>query len=242
MRLALLALSLVPIATAQTTFSGTWKLNTSLSEMRGLPAPADLFLKVEQTGAAMTVSGSSQERGPFLTSTYPLDGTADKRKFEGSSFDTRTKWEGAALLTNILVSGPQDYAVMERWTRSRDGNTLTIRRTIVRQGNERESTLAYQLPAAAASVTEARPATLERRPAPPEAAAPTEYVVETGSRILLRLTNSVNTRHTAPGDRIYLETVVPFFVNEHLVIPRGSVVIGTVTESQKAGRVKGNRR
>jgi type IV secretion system protein VirB10 len=239
MRLALLALSFLAIATAQSNFSGTWRLNTSLSEMRGLPAPADLFLKVEQTGAAMTVSGSSQEGGPFLSSTYPLDGSADKRKFEGSSFDTRAKWEGAALLANIIVSGPQDYAVMERWTRSRDGNTLTIRRTIVRQGNERESTLVYQLPAAA-TVTEARPAALERRAGPPDAAAPpAEYVVETGSRILLRLTNSVNTRHTVAGDRIYLETVVPFFVDGHLIIPRGSIVIGTVAEAQKAGRVKG---
>jgi hypothetical protein len=235
MRLAaLLATLSLSIASAQSNFSGNWKLNSSLSEMRGLPAAADTFLKVEQTGPILSVSASSQESGPFTTTSYPLDGTADKRKFEGSSFDTRTKWEGAALLANILVSGPQDYAVMERWTRSRDGNTLTIRRTIVRQGNERESTLVYQNPAA--NVTEAAPAVLERRPDP---APPAAYVVETGSRLLLRLTNSVNTRHTAAGDRIYLETVVPFFVDGHLIIPRGSVVIGTVAESQKAGRVKG---
>src|SRR5579863_3810498 len=145
---ALIAISFLPIATAQSNFSGSWKLNSSLSEMRGLPAPADLCLKVEQTTTALSVSGSSQESGPFTTTTYPLDGSANKRKLEGSSFDTRTKWEGAALLANILVSGPQDYVVMERWTCSRDGNTLTIRRTIVRQGSERESTLVYQIPAA----------------------------------------------------------------------------------------------
>jgi len=236
MRLAaVLVVSFFPLA-AQSNFSGNWKLNSSLSEMRGLPAPTDPFLKVEQTPTTLSVSASSQQSGPFTTTTttYPLDGTADKRKLGGSSFDTRTKWEGAALLANILVSGPQDYAVMERWTRSRDGNTLTIRRTIVRQGNERESTLVYQSPASI--VTESPPPILERRP---DAAPPSEYIVETGSRLLLRLTNSVNTRHTAAGDRIYLETVVPFFVDGHLIIPRGSIVIGTVTESQKAGRVKG---
>jgi hypothetical protein len=239
MRLAALFATLfIALATGQSNFSGAWKLNSSLSEMRGLPTPADLFLKVDQTPAVMSVSGGAQETGPFRAATYPLDETADKRKQDGSSFDTRTKWEGAALLANILVSGPQDYAVMERWTRSRDGNTLTIRRTIVRKGNESESTLVYQKPTAAA-VTQVSPATLERRASPAETTPPVEYVVETGSRILLRLTNSVNTRHTAAGDRIYLETVVPFFVNEHLVIPRGSIVIGTVTESQKAGRVKG---
>jgi type IV secretion system protein VirB10 len=186
----------------------------------------------------LSVGGGAQEGGPFTTATYPLDGSVDKRKADGSSFDTRTKWEGAALLANIIVSGPQDYTVMERWTRSRDGNTLNIRRTVVRMGSERESTLVYQLPGGPA-VTAAPPATLERRVRPPEAEPAAEYVVETGSRILLRLTNSVNTRHTQTGDRIYLETVVPFFVDGHLIIPRGSVVIGTVTEAQKAGRVKG---
>ena len=228
MRLALFVTLFLSVTSAQSNFSGNWRLNSSLSEMRGLPVPADLLLQVEQTPTALSVSAGTQQ------TTYPLDGSAIKRKFEGSSFDTRTKWEGAALLANILVSGPQDYAVMERWTRSRDGNTLTIRRTIVRQGNERESTLVYQVPGP--TVTESSPATLERKA---DAAPPAEYIVETGSRILLRLTNSVNTRHTAAGDRIYLETVVPFFVDGHLIIPRGSVVIGTVTESQKAGRVKG---
>jgi type IV secretion system protein VirB10 len=256
MRLALLTALFIPLAVAQSNFSGNWKLNSSLSEMRVLPAPADLFLKVEQSATMLSVSGGSQEGGPFSTVSYPLDGSADKRKFDGSSFDTRTKWEGAALLANILVSGPQDYAVMERWTRSRDGNTLTIRRTIVRQGNERESTLVYQAPGAA-TVTEAAPATMERRALPsdselielapvrsgsailPDVERPTEYVVASGTRLLLRLTNSVNTRHTSTGDRIYLETVVPFFVDGHLIIPRGSIVIGTVAEAQKAGRVKG---
>lgn len=237
MRLAVLFATLfLPIATAQSNFSGVWKLNSSLSEMRGLPAPADLFLKVEQTATALSVSGGSQQDGPFTTATYPLDGSVNKRNFEGFNFDTRTKWEGAALLANILVSGAQDYVVSERWTRSRDGNTLTIRKTVNRHGDERESTLVYQLPNT--TVTEAAPVIRERLPET-RASAPAEFVVESGSRILLRLTNSVNTRHTSPGDRIYLETVVPFFVEGHLIIPRGSVVIGTVTESQKAGRVKG---
>ncbi len=38
---------------------------------------------------------------------------------------------------------------------------------------------------------------------------------------------------------MYLETAVPIFVDERLLIPRGSYVAGTVTESKQAGRVKG---
>ncbi len=232
--LAILFLTL-PFASAQTNFSGLWKLDSERSEMRGLATPADLYLKVDQTAAAMIVGGGAQETGPFVTSTYPLDGTAAKRTAADSTFDTRTKWEGGALLANILVGGPQTYTVMERWTRSRDGSTLTIKRTVVRLSGERESILVYQ-GSGASEVSSARP--LEHQATAP-ASVRDDYIVESGSRILLRLTNSVNTRHTAAGDRIYLETVVPFFVEGRLVIPRGSVVIGTVTESQKAGRVKG---
>jgi hypothetical protein len=235
---ALLALSFLPLATAQSNFSGLWKLSSEQSEMRGLPAPADPFLKVEQTSTTLSVSASSKESGPFATLTYPLDGAVNERRIGDSKSSIRTKWEGAALLANIIVSGPQDYTLMERWTRSRDGNTLTIRRTIVRLGNERESTLVYQ-PPSAVEISSAKPASGLIRQPPPDPEPPAEYVVETGTKLLLRLTNSVNTRHTAPGDRIYLETVVPFFVDGHLIIPRGSVVIGSVTESQKAGRVKG---
>jgi type IV secretion system protein VirB10 len=155
--------------------------------------------------------------------------------------NTMTKWEGSVLLVNTLVSGPENYTVMERWRRSRDGNTLTIRRNIVRLSGESESVLVYESPAAALTAAEKQPdravgigpiAPATPRPSP-------EYVVEKGTRILLRLTNSVNTKRSAPGDAVYLETAVPVFVDGHLVIPRGSYVIGIVTDSKEAGRVKG---
>jgi hypothetical protein len=238
MRFGLAALLLTcSIAKAQS-FTGLWRLDTERSEMRGLAAPADIFLKVDHAATSLSVSGGSQEDGPFTLTRYPLDGSPAKTSEAGKSVDIRTKWEGSALLANIIVSSPQDYTVMERWTESRDGNTLTIRRTIVRMGNERESTLVYQNTAPKAAERQTLLPTDSRTPAR-DASKPDEYTVESGSKLLLRLTNSVNTKHSAPGDRIYLETMVPFFVDEHLIIPRGSVVIGTVAESQKAGRIKG---
>lgn len=66
-----------------------------------------------------------------------------------------------------------------------------------------------------------------------------EYVVPAGTRILMRLTNSVDTKRTAVGDRLYLETAVPIFDGRQLIIPSGSTVIGVVTESERAGRVRG---
>lgn len=240
--------------------SGSWKLNPARSDIRNMPVPPDPFLKVEESAGALTVAASSQPGGQSSSTVrYPFDGRSVKRRIGDSTMNTATKWEGAALLVNTLVSGPQNYTVMERWKRSRDGNTLTIQRTIVNLGGETESVLVYESPSiltlgpARQPAGEAplqaivqpviQPATQPAAPSAPSALKapepPTEYTVDAGTRVLLRLTNAVNTKHTAAGDRVYLETVVPVFVNGHLVIPRGSNVTGTITESQRAGRVKG---
>lgn len=72
-----------------------------------------------------------------------------------------------------------------------------------------------------------------------ETSTPEKYTVQAGTRIPLGLINSVSTKHSAPGDRIYLETVFPIVINNHIVIPPGSYVTGTVTEVKRPGRVKG---
>jgi type IV secretion system protein VirB10 len=65
------------------------------------------------------------------------------------------------------------------------------------------------------------------------------YVLEPGTRIPLAMINSVSTKNSAVGDRIYLETVFPILVNGRIVIPPGSYVAGTVTNVKRPGRVKG---
>jgi hypothetical protein len=65
------------------------------------------------------------------------------------------------------------------------------------------------------------------------------YAVDTGTRILLSMVNSVSTKNTAPGERVYLETSFPVIVNGKIVIPAGSYVMGTVTQVQRPGKVKG---
>src|SRR5881628_815167 len=66
-----------------------------------------------------------------------------------------------------------------------------------------------------------------------------DYVVETGAKIPLSLINSVSTKHSAEGDRVYLETTFPILVNGKIVIPPGSYVSGTVTQIKRPGRLKG---
>jgi hypothetical protein len=69
--------------------------------------------------------------------------------------------------------------------------------------------------------------------------SPSAYTVQAGTRIPLGLINSVSTKHSAAGDRIYLETVFPIVIDSHIVIPAGSSVSGTVTEVKRPGRIKG---
>ena len=71
------------------------------------------------------------------------------------------------------------------------------------------------------------------------APAPAEFTLDTGTRVPLSLINSISTKHSAEGDRVYLETVFPVLANGRIVVPVGSYVAGTVTQIKKPGRVKG---
>lgn len=68
---------------------------------------------------------------------------------------------------------------------------------------------------------------------------PKTFTVQPGTKILLSMINSVSTKHAAEGDRVYLETAFPILISGKIVIPPGSYVSGTITESKRPGRVKG---
>ena len=68
---------------------------------------------------------------------------------------------------------------------------------------------------------------------------PKTFLVDTGTRIPLSLINSVSTKNAAPGERVYLETVFPILVDNRIVIPPGSWVMGTITEVKRPGKLKG---
>ncbi len=70
-------------------------------------------------------------------------------------------------------------------------------------------------------------------------AATGDYIVSTGSKIPLSMINSVSTKHSVEGERVYLETVFPILVSGKIVIPPGSFVAGTITQIKRPGRIKG---
>src|SRR6516165_7846414 len=78
---------------------------------------------------------------------------------------------------------------------------------------------------------------LAQQPAPaPEAA---DFTLPPGTKVPLSLINTVSTKHSEKGDRVYLETAFPVVSAGRIVIPVGSYVAGTITQIKKPGRVKG---
>ena len=85
-------------------------------------------------------------------------------------------------------------------------------------------------------------------PAPSVPAAPVEspvavdnskIVVPADTIIPMILINPINTKSAYVGQAIYCESIYPITVRNHVIIPKGSSIRGTVTEVIRPGRVKG---
>ncbi|MCL2878234.1 MAG: hypothetical protein FWF13_05590, partial [Acidobacteria bacterium] len=63
-----------------------------------------------------------------------------------------------------------------------------------------------------------------------------------GTVIPIVLLDYLNTRNTQTGDVFYAETTYPIWIQQTLVIPKGSDIRGTVTEVVRPGRIKGKGR
>jgi hypothetical protein len=101
-------------------------------------------------------------------------------------------------------------------------------------------------PAAPPSPTpqaESAPATAANPPAIPSNApvAPEKktYTVPAGTKVLLQLRSSINTRSAKAGDGVYLASTFPVVVGNKVMIPAGVYVQGVVDRVVRAGRVKG---
>ncbi len=97
--------------------------------------------------------------------------------------------------------------------------------------------------AAAQSPTPAAPAraavTSSASAAASPLAAPKTYEVPAGTKVLLQLRSSINTRSAKPGDGVYLSTAFPVVVGNHEMIPPGVYVQGVVDRVVRAGRIHG---
>ncbi len=69
-----------------------------------------------------------------------------------------------------------------------------------------------------------------------------DIVVPEGTVLSVVLSTYLNTQSTQIGDTFYADVVYPIWLQQRLVIPKGSTVRGTVTEVIRPGRVKGKGR
>lgn len=103
----------------------------------------------------------------------------------------------------------------------------------------------------ASAQTSGAPAT-EPSPATPPAAAspapsassnlqtpPKTYTVPAGTKVLLQLTSSLNTKSAQAGDGVYLSSAFPVVVGNRVMIPAGVFVQGVVDRVARAGHLKG---
>ncbi len=220
-------------------FSGRWIFDSAGSNTRNIAAPQDRFLTVVRQDNTFQCSSARPDGAPMHW-TYALDGSETRYRVGEESRSSQVKWEGSALLVNTIVTGPRNYTIMDRWTLSPDRSVLTIGRQTIQGSNESEGTLRYRRDEPARVTTDARPAVAApalttRLPAP----APAEIIVRAGTRIPLSLRNSIDTKRSHEGDRVYLDTLYPIVINNRIVIPRGSYVSGTLTTAKPAGVVKG---
>lgn len=80
------------------------------------------------------------------------------------------------------------------------------------------------------------PRTLE--PIPPDQVAP-PLVVPEGTVIPVRLLTEISSEHARPGDGVYAQTLVPIAVDNTIVIPVDTYVLGRVVNTERAGKVAG---
>jgi len=223
-------------ADADRDFSGKWVLDHTSNSLSPEAFPS---LDIEQDSTIRCTAATAA--GAPAQWTYKLNREESEYTIGEESLNSVAKWEGAALLINTLVSGPQNYAVMDRWTLSRDRSTLTIRRQVVRGTSQTEADLVYRRegtpPLSGPQPVSTPQPGLINRPVPPPASPPSQYVIPAGTHILLSLTNSVSTKNSKEGDHIYLQTAVPIAQEGHIVIPRGSYVQGVVSKTKPAGRM-----
>lgn len=66
-----------------------------------------------------------------------------------------------------------------------------------------------------------------------------KVTVPAGTRLAVTLENGISTRSAKPGDSLYFHTSFPVTQNNHVVIPVGSYIRGSLLESKRPGHIKG---
>jgi hypothetical protein len=120
-------------------FTGTWSLNVPKSDFSPANPPTKMTLKIEQDTSSMQVSTQVTDGlgDHSYNARYTFDGKQNENSQDGISIESSCVWDKAALVFSIKRGMNLQYK--ERWTISRGGKTLTIKRhTIYAHGEVNE--------------------------------------------------------------------------------------------------------
>lgn len=70
-------------------------------------------------------------------------------------------------------------------------------------------------------------------------ADPNAVVIPAGTKIPLALKQAISTKNARDGDAVYAETVFPFVLDSHVLVPAGTYIQGKIMHVERAGRMKG---
>jgi hypothetical protein len=93
-------------------------------------------------------------------------------------------------------------------------------------------------PAAAATA----PGAAAAAPAPKMQPAPADanaITIPAGTKIPLSLAQAISTKNAREGDAVYATTAFPFVMNDHIIIPAGAYIQGTISHTERAGHGHG---
>jgi hypothetical protein len=124
----LLALAAAVPALAKPNFTGDWKLNASKSEFGQMPPPSSMSQKIshEDPKLKSAVKQAGQQGEFEMESTYTTDGKENTNEVFGQAVKSTAKWEGDTLVIESKMRfGENDMTIVEKWTLSEDGKTLT---------------------------------------------------------------------------------------------------------------------
>lgn len=104
---------------------------------------------------------------------------------------------------------------------------------------------AQATPPASATTDQAQTPVAPGAPEPPAAtpapaAGPKTFTVPAGSKVLLELRSSINTKSAKPGDGVYLVSTFPVVAENRVLIPAGVYVQGVVDSVVRPGRIHGD--
>jgi hypothetical protein len=139
-------------------FSGTWKLDTSLS-VNVSPNMKDAVLIVEQKGEHILVSPAAKEPGRLLNAEeIVVDGRAYEKSVGKGKGIVTARWsaDGKALELEVAVSSaekPRDAVQRSRWTLSADRSTWVRETVTITEGKSRSNRLVFRRQAPESTTT-----------------------------------------------------------------------------------------